>query len=396
MLKRLLFGTFIAAVLASSASAYSLLDYFTDHTKPIISSEFRTDQYHKGKVTVPFLITEDETSVRGVSVYLDKADVTKDVKFGVGYSKNKYTFDSEELRDGPHILTIIAEDSSRSKNRAIQEMTINIDNNPPLVRFVKGGGEFAQAKTGIIYFYTSEPDVTIEGVFQGKDFRAYRYGRKLDRAVIGFSIDDPANVKYPMWIRATDRAGNISEYRYKIFVAKSPFRTVSFILKPKKAVMLMPDTIRLDWKSIEDVVVKENDNKYFRGGFIFPTKGRVTMLFGTKEIMNGEESGRHRGLDIANEKGTPVWASNSGIVRLSERLPAHGNCVVIDHGQGIYTYYAHLSKLLVNAGTWINKGQILGLMGMTGVATGPHLHFSVSLHNLRVDPQPWLDGVVTN
>jgi murein DD-endopeptidase MepM/ murein hydrolase activator NlpD len=189
-------------------------------------------------------------------------------------------------------------------------------------------------------------------------------------------------------------AGNLSEYHYRIYVGREKYGVLSFTLKPKKAEMLMPDTIRADWKKIEDIVKDENAGKFWSGNFVMPAQGRISMVFGLKEFINGEESGKHRGLDIANAAGTPVKASNSGVVRLAERLPAHGNTVVIEHGQGIFTYYAHLKKILVNAGVKVLKGQIIGQMGSTGVATGPHLHFSVSLHNLRVDPMQWLNGMI--
>jgi murein DD-endopeptidase MepM/ murein hydrolase activator NlpD len=269
----------------------------------------------------------------------------------------------------------------------------SIDNNAPLLKLASGGGIFAQGKTAYLYFTSSEPSLEISGDFQGKEFRAYPYRNKY-RAVIGFSIDDPGKKNYIMKVTAKDLAGNISDYHYKIYVKRTKFGTLSFVLKPKNVEMLMPDTIRADWKKIEDVVTQENTEKYYQGNFIKPTSGRVSMTFGLDEFINGAESGKHRGLDFAAAAGTPIKASNSGIVRLSEYLPAHGNTVVIDHGQGIFTYYAHMKKLLVTVGMKIKKGQVIGLIGATGVATGPHLHFSVSLHNLRVDPMQWLQGVV--
>ncbi len=276
------------------------------------------------------------------------------------------------------------------------------DQDPPLLKLVSGGGIFAQGKTAMLYFTSTKPDINIDGVFQGKDFKAYPYVMPASkpgiwyRAVIGFSIDDPGNVPYYMKIRASDKEGNKSDYHYKVFVKKTKFQTLRFTMHPKKVMMLMPDTIREDWKKIEDFVSVEDPHKYYSGRFIRPAGGRISMLFGTNEYVNGEESGKHRGLDFANPMGAKVWASNSGIVRLAERLPAHGNCVVIDHGQGVFTYYAHLSKILVKPGDAVKKGENIGLVGMTGVATGPHLHFSVSLHNLRVDPLQWLKGVVTD
>jgi len=275
---------------------------------------------------------------------------------------------------------------------AVRDLT---DNDPPLLKIASGGGSFKQGRTAYLYFTSSEPSIEIDGVFQSKEFKAYSYKGKY-RAVIGFSIDDPGNENYYMKIKAKDRAGNESDYHYKVYVGREKFGKLSFILKPKKVQMLMPDTIREDWKKIEDIVVQENPMKYYRGRFIRPTKGRISMTFGLNEFINGSESGRHRGLDFANASGTPVVASNSGVVRLGERLPAHGNTVVIDHGQGIYTYYAHLSKIYVKPDEKVKKGQLIGAMGATGVASGPHLHFAVSLHNLRVDPMQWLNGVIVD
>ncbi len=265
----------------------------------------------------------------------------------------------------------------------------------PALKLTSGGGIFAQGKTAYLYFTSNEPSVEITGDFQGKEFRAYPYRGKY-RAVIGFSIDDPGNKSYYMKVKVRDGAGETGNYHYKVYVRRTKFGRLNFILRPKKVEMLMPDTIRADWKKIEDEVIKENPEKYYRGRFVKPIYGRVSMIFGINEFINGEESGKHRGLDFAAVAGTPIMASNSGIVRLAERLPAHGNAVVIDHGQGIFTYYAHMSKILATVGEKVKKGQVIGLVGMTGVATGPHLHFSMSLHNLRVDPMQWLKGVIVD
>jgi len=379
----------------SVSLAYSVLDYFSDKTGPIISSDFDTGRPHRGDVRIPFIIKDNDTSAKKVAVYLDTRDVTKDVFFGDDNYKNSYAFNSEKLPDGKHTLTIVADDSSKKKNRSVQEIAFNIDNTAPLLTLASGGGIFAQGKTAYLYFTSSEPGIEIDGIFQTKEFCAYPYRNKY-RAVIGFSIDDPGNQNYFMRVKAKDRAGNISDYHYKIYVKKMKYGMLSFTLKPKVVEMLMPDVIRADWKKIEDVVSQENNEKYYQGKFITPATGRISMKFGLNEYINGAESGKHRGLDFASAAGTSIIASNAGIVRLSEYLPAHGNTVVIDHGQGIYTYYAHMKKLLVMNGAGVKKGQLIGLMGATGVATGPHLHFSVSLHNLRVDPAQWLSGVVVD
>ena len=265
----------------------------------------------------------------------------------------------------------------------------------PVLKLVSVGGIFAQGKTAYLIFTSSKPALDINVTFQKKDFRAFPY-KKMYRAVIGFSIDKPGNKDYLMIVRAKDPAGNLSVYGYGIHVAKTRFRTLNFTLKPAKMKKLQPDIIEEDWKPIEAEVIKETPEKYLTGKFIRPAKGRISMPFGLRENINGSESGRHRGTDFAAAAGSPIIASNSGIIRLARLLPAHGNVVVIDHGQGIFTYYAHMSKILVKAGDKVKKGQLIGRVGSTGVTTGPHLHFSVSLHNLRVDPEQWLEGVIVD
>jgi Peptidase family M23 len=266
------------------------------------------------------------------------------------------------------------------------------DKTPIVLKLDSGSGVFSQGKTAILYFTGSKPGLDIRGDFQGKDFKSYPYGKKY-RVVLGFSIDDPGDKDYLMKMKVSDGSGS-ADYYYNVHVGSTKFETLRFTLKPKKVHMLMPDTIREDWKNIEDIVVEENNVDYINGPFIKPTAGHVSMAFGVREYINGEESGRHRGLDFANKLGAPVWASNNGVVRLAKLLPAHGNCVVIEHGEGLFTYYAHLSKILVKPGDFVKKGQNIGLVGMTGVATGPHLHFAMNVHNLRVDPMQWLQGVV--
>jgi len=95
-------------------------------------------------------------------------------------------------------------------------------------------------------------------------------------------------------------------------------------------------------------------------------------------------------MDIAVLPGSHVLAANNGKVVFAKKLKAFGGTVVVDHGQGIHTLYFHLSKFVAKAGEAVNKGQLLALSGNTGVSSGPHLHWGMSAHNLRVDPSQWV------
>ncbi len=127
---------------------------------------------------------------------------------------------------------------------------------------------------------------------------------------------------------------------------------------------------------------------FYLSGFTRPVKGgRITSVFGSQRILNGVPKNPHNGLDIAAPAGTPVYAASDGIVRLTgNNFYYNGNFVLIDHGQGLSTIYLHLSKILVENGTRVKKGQIIGKIGTTGRSTGPHLHWGVQWFDKRIDP----------
>lgn len=118
---------------------------------------------------------------------------------------------------------------------------------------------------------------------------------------------------------------------------------------------------------------------------------RKSSVFGLKRILNGTNKGYHSGLDLAAPIGTPVIAASSGIVILTGNFFYTGNTIFIDHGQGLITSYFHLNSINVNEGDFIESESIIGTLGKTGRVTGPHLHWSVSLNDARINPELFLN-----
>jgi murein DD-endopeptidase MepM/ murein hydrolase activator NlpD len=122
----------------------------------------------------------------------------------------------------------------------------------------------------------------------------------------------------------------------------------------------------------------------------WPARGRISGVFGSQRVLNGQPRQPHYGLDVAGPVGTPVSAALAGRVTLSGDFFFFGQLLVIDHGHGVNTLYAHLSERLVAEGAEVARGQPVARMGATGRVTGPHLHFSLSWYLTWLDPQPLL------
>jgi murein DD-endopeptidase MepM/ murein hydrolase activator NlpD len=130
-----------------------------------------------------------------------------------------------------------------------------------------------------------------------------------------------------------------------------------------------------------------SDQREWKGSFAPPVEAAISDVFGVERVFNGSVQSTHQGLDFRVPSGTSVAAANRGRVIVAQPLFFEGNCVMIDHGQGLLTIYMHLSKFLVKEGDDVDKGQAIGLSGGTGRATGPHLHLAVRWQGVYLDPQ---------
>jgi len=129
-----------------------------------------------------------------------------------------------------------------------------------------------------------------------------------------------------------------------------------------------------------------NEKSYINKKFIVPLDTKITSDFGKARVYNDTLKGYHSGTDFRAKVGTPIIASNDGIIILAKDRFYSGNSIIIDHGQGIYTCYYHMSQFDVKKDDEVKRGQVLGLSGSTGRVTGPHLHFSARVGGIQVDP----------
>ena len=161
---------------------------------------------------------------------------------------------------------------------------------------------------------------------------------------------------------------------------------------------LAPETVNPP-KAVLDRIAKENAligkafarttvGTSFASGFIWPVTGRLSGVFGSRRVLNGQPMSPHTGVDIAAPGGTPILAAAAGVVALNEpNLYYTGGTVILDHGQGVTTTYAHLSSSTVKVGQRVAQGEVIGKVGATGRATGANLHWQINWFDVRLDPE---------
>ncbi len=151
------------------------------------------------------------------------------------------------------------------------------------------------------------------------------------------------------------------------------------------------DRIREDAQMVANARQHRDSRAYYANGFAWPASGRISGVYGSQRVLNGEPRRPHFGLDIAAPKGTQVHAPADGLITLTHPdMYYSGGTIILDHGQGLSSTFLHLSKILVEAGTFVKQGDLIGLIGSTGRASGPHLDWRMNWLDKRVNPQPLL------
>jgi Membrane proteins related to metalloendopeptidases len=207
-------------------------------------------------------------------------------------------------------------------------------------------------------------------------------------ALAGIDIE-VAPGSYPLTVELTATNGTVTTLRRDISIEAAPYKQVPLTVPDK---FVQPDAAALKIiaadKVVKDKAFAETASHPTWSGRFSPPLGVAprTDSFGTRRVFNGKLDSVHRGLDYHAKPGTPVAAVNSGRVVLARPLYYEGNCVIIDHGLGLMTLYMHLSKFKVVEGTTVKRGQIIALSGVTGRATGPHLHLGLRWQGAYLDP----------
>jgi len=246
-----------------------------------------------------------------------------------------------------------------------------------------------QGKTLAIYFESPQTLTDLKAEFLGREVRFYEVRKNIYRAILGIPLTTEPG-EYKILFRIKTKEGLKIEWKEAVQIKETVFKKESLSIPPEKSGHLTSQYLGKEGKKIAKAYKEEEPGQLWEGQFILPTEGRISSPFGAYRLYNrGKASWRHKGVDIANREGTEILAPNSGVVVLSEDMRVHGGTIIISHGQGILSIFSHLKERFVKKGEGVERGQLIGTMGQTGLATGPHLHWGLCASGVVVDPLEW-------
>jgi len=256
----------------------------------------------------------------------------------------------------------------------------------------------ANGKTALLEF-DKEVDVEYEKIVVGKKtYKIFTNPVDASKAYVLLPISyyaKPSDKKVKIFYKENkEEKKNVLIFR----VEDGKYKKETIKVQKSKVKLNKKDKKRASKEYAEAMKIYNTITKksYINKAFIVPLDTKITSSFGKARIYNDTLNGYHSGTDFRAKVGTKLIASNDGIIVLAKDRFYSGNSVIIDHGQGIYTCYYHMSKFDVKKGDKIKRGELLGLSGSTGRVTGPHLHFSVRVGGEQVDPLQLIELINKN
>ncbi|MFA5929127.1 MAG: M23 family metallopeptidase [Candidatus Margulisiibacteriota bacterium] len=226
--------------------------------------------------------------------------------------------------------------------------------------------------------------------FSGREYPLFTVNDSIQRALVATDLGTKPKAQ-TIFFKAVKLDGREIALQRTVTVNKGDF-PYSIIQIPKAqkklaSVKLINDEGAIIGGQFRGV----SPTQLWDGTFVRPVQGLVTTPYGASRIYdNGKLSWWHKGVDIGAKQGVAVLAPNGGRVVLSQDLQTHGKTIIIDHGQSVFSIFNHMSKRDVPVGKKVLKGEKIGEVGATGIATGPHLHWGLSVSNVRVNPLVFL------
>ncbi|MBU8976166.1 M23 family metallopeptidase [Lysobacter sp. MMG2] len=236
----------------------------------------------------------------------------------------------------------------------------------------------ASVQQGALVFGKVPADASVR--YGTRTLRPTNYGT----VVFGIGRDEAG----PVSVDVTTSDGRTQTARIAVTPRDWPIENVRGV--PPKTVEPPPEiAARIEREQAQVIAARnrDDDRADFAQPFVWPVKGRISGRFGNQRVYNGVPKSPHSGMDIAAPTGTPVLAPAAGVVTfVGPDLYLTGGTLLLDHGHGVSSNFLHLSRIDVKVGDRVTQGQVIGAVGATGRATGPHLHWGMNWFDVRVDP----------
>ena len=335
-----------------------------------------------------------------------------------------------KLKEGEATLVLTARDWSwrswLSGNETVVEIPVTVDLSPPRVLVETGLSYVQRGGSGAVVYSIDEGTVR-DGVrvadhfYPGFPFPGAALGeteaRTGGRRLAFYAIERNGPENPTFHVVAEDAAGNTTRASWPARFRERSFEDVRLPLSqnflsgkvvaladqldvregdPIAAFQVINQKIRAENEArIREIVAEGGGERHWRGAFAQLANSAVTSRFAEhRSYFSGSEKvseAIHYGYDLASTAGAPITAANAGRVLYADDLGIYGRCVIVDHGLGLTSLYAHLSQVDVSPGDPVEKGAVLGRSGLTGLAGGDHLHFAVLVGDSYVDPKEWWD-----
>jgi murein DD-endopeptidase MepM/ murein hydrolase activator NlpD len=373
-----------------------------------------------GTAPLEIRVTDAGAGLKSLTVMLGETTLAAE-KFAQPVAEKKVNVVLPKgTKEGPATLRIVARDASLFRgNEVVVQKQMTIDLTPPTVSLIADDRYINFGGVGALV-YEASADAATSGVKIGNHFFPGFKGVIKDHpesyfALFAHPYDAPADIRAKIVV--TDRAGNSRDlplsYELKNVKYKKSTIALSDSFRQNKVAPLADagarqaspkdlfiavnkDLRKKNEEKIVEVTSKASPQILWKGAFTQLSNSKVEANFADFRTYTykGEptDSAYHLGYDLSVTKNVPVEAANSGTVAFAGDLGIYGNCVMLDHGLGLYTLYGHLSQIGVKVGDAVQPRQALGKSGETGLAAGDHLHFGVYLDGVAVLPVEWWDA----
>jgi murein DD-endopeptidase MepM/ murein hydrolase activator NlpD len=331
----------------------------------------------RGTIAVGLSVVPDERA-QAVGVELDGRSIAVAVPLVI---------DTSLFPDGPHRLSVTVQDASWAKNLAVSDIELVTDNTPPRLTLEARSDEIRQGGTWLFRVRSDEP-TTVRARIADAPLELHP-SDGFAWAIVGIPPDSDTG-DLQIVVEGTDIAGNLVEERLTMRIAAAPFDRERVTVPERLLPLLQPEVRAKEDARLAPIYAGVSHARLWDGPFIMPVQGEVVTRFGEVRSYNGNPfEGHHAGIDITAPAGRPVVAPARGRVAHVSREPLRGNMLVLDHGLGVFTTYAHLSAIDVQLGQEVERGQRVATVGSTGLSEGPHLHWELWVRQVNVDPVEW-------